>query len=467
MTDLPPCAVCGAPVKAGERYCGKCGSDLEGQATALLTKPLDLSALPLNDATLPLLLRQATAGEFEIVRELGRGAMAAVFLARDTQLGRDVAIKVMSPALVSAHGTVERFLREARTVATLTHPHIIPIYLIRRRGDLTFFVMQYLQGKSLDDVVKQGPLPIPQVVRILREVASALAYAHRQGVIHRDIKPANVMLDGDGNAMVTDFGIAKSREGKALTQTGAFVGTPAYMSPEQCAADPVTGASDQYCLGIMAYEMIEGRLPFDGTTLMGVLYQHLHTPAPAIQRPDCPPALARIVQRMLEKKAADRWPDLGAVVTALDGVASGVPAASPVDAPLRATRRSAPEPEPRSPGIVIGGGIALIVLIGVAAMVLSRRTPSSAPLPAAAPAVDTLGPWRERVRALVDSGIVSNSSGDYLAADRWLDSAGRMARAISAAPLAATAESARTANRSGCQAEAALRGGRGGDLRCP
>ena len=465
MTGIPPCAVCGATVQAGERFCSKCGSDLGAEATALLTTPLDLSALPLNEATLPLLLRQATAGEFEIVRELGRGAMAAVFLAKDTQLGRDVAIKVMSPALVSAHGTMERFLREARTVATLTHPHIIPIYLIRRRGDLTFFVMQYLMGKSLDDVLKNGPLPIPQVIRILREVGSALAYAHRQGVIHRDIKPANVMLDGDGNAMVTDFGIAKSREGQVLTQVGAFVGTPAYMSPEQCAADPVTGASDQYCLGIMAYEMIEGRLPFDGTTLMGVLYQHLHTPAPVIQRPDAPPELGRIVHRMLEKKAGDRWPDLGGVVAALD--AMGTPSA-PVrpEAPLKATFRSARGPAPRSRRLLIGGVVVGVVVIA-GAIVRFRRIPSSVAPPPEASIVDTLGPARDRVSALIDSGIANNAAGEYRSADRWLDSAGRMALGITDAPLVALADSARRANASGCLAEAALRGGRGGALRCP
>ncbi|MGH7732648.1 MAG: protein kinase domain-containing protein [Gemmatimonadales bacterium] len=454
------CAVCGSPLGPGERFCGQCGSDTESQSTDLLTAPLDTASLPLNEDTLPLLLRQATSGDYEIRRELGRGAMATVFLARDVHLGRDVAVKVMSPALVSGHGTVERFLREARTVAALSHPHIIPIHLIRRRGDLIFFVMQYVSGRPLDEVMEAGPLPIPTVTRILDQVSSALAYAHRQGVIHRDIKPANVMLDADGNAIVTDFGIAKLPEGQPLTQTGALVGTPAYMSPEQCAAAPVTGASDQYCLGVMAYEMLAGRLPFDGETFMAVLYQHLHdAPQPiAHWRPDCPPAIEAIVLRMLEKEPARRW-------QSLDDVRRSISVA-PLEVAAPATAARTPRRSGARRMILAAGGVVGVLTLS-AGWALTHRAPA-VPAPAPGPtAADSA--LRNAAQVLLDSAAARNAHGDYHGSAIFYDSARGLARKLGAGAgvLLQTADSGAAANASGCRYEATLRGGRGGALSCP
>ena len=179
-------------------------------------------------------LRQATLGEYEVLAELGRGGMATVYLAHDIALDRKIAIKVMSPVLLSGEGMAERFKREARTAGQLSHPHIIPIYAVRESGALLYFVMKFVEGRPLDSIIREiGPLPIPMVQTILQQVGSALGYAHRRGVIHRDIKPANIMIDADGWAVVTDFGIAKVSEPQGLTMTGATIGTPSYMSPEQ------------------------------------------------------------------------------------------------------------------------------------------------------------------------------------------------------------------------------------------
>src|SRR5262245_44019854 len=268
-------------------------------------------------------LRDATLGHYEVLTELGRGGMATVYLAHDIALGRKVAIKVMSPSLFSGEGMAERFKREARTAAQLSHPHIIPIFSVQESGELLFFVMKFIEGRPLDSIIREvGPLPIPMVRTILMQVGGALGYAHKRGVIHRDIKPANIMLDSDGWAIVTDFGIAKVKETQGLTVTGATVGTPSYMSPEQCAAQELTGATDQYSLGVVAYEMLSGKLPFIAESVMAVMYAHFNQPPrPVVQvRPDCPMDLASTVMRMLEKDQAQRFPTMEAATSAMGTV---------------------------------------------------------------------------------------------------------------------------------------------------
>ncbi len=238
-------------------------------------------------------LRRATLGEFEIGRELGRGGMAAVFLAHEISLDRKVAIKVMSPGLLMGDGMIDRFKREAITIAHLNHPNIVSCYSVRQAEGLHFFVMRYIRGRSLEQLIHDaGTLPLPIVRSILCQVGSALTYAHRSRVVHRDIKPANILIDEDGNAVVTDFGIAKVAELPGHTHTGALVGTPAYMSPEQCSGAEVSGASDQYSLGAVAYEMVTGAAPFTGSTLTVMQAQVERTPPPIRDRcPDCPAEL--------------------------------------------------------------------------------------------------------------------------------------------------------------------------------
>ena len=264
-------------------------------------------------------LRTATLGEYEILGELGRGGMATVFLAHEISLDRKVAIKVMSPAMVHGVGMVERFKREARTAANLSHPNIIPIYSVREVDGLLFCVIKLVQGTALDLIMKElGQLPIPMVHGILAQVGGALGYAHRHGVVHRDIKPGNILIDDEGWAVVTDFGIAKVAENEGMTSTGMAIGTPAYMSPEQATADVVTGASDQYSLGIVAYEMLTGRTPFSGSSMMAIMYSHFHDDPPSIRlmRPDCPEQLCDAVMRMLRKAPDERWPTMEDAVAA-------------------------------------------------------------------------------------------------------------------------------------------------------
>jgi len=323
---IPTCPRCGTAVTAGARACSNCGADVsgqQGQAATAYASPSDATRIGVPQGGLIDALRRATMGEYEIKGELGHGGMASVFLAHEVALDRKVAIKVMSPALFSTAGMVERFKREARTSASLSHPHIIPIFAVRESPEIVYFVMKFIEGRSLESIVHQlGQMPIPLVQAILYQVGSALGYAHRRGVVHRDIKPANIMIDADGWSVVTDFGIAKVAESKGLTQTGATIGTPSYMSPEQCAAKTeLTGASDQYSLGVVAYEMLAGQLPFQAETTVGLLFAHVHETPPSIAdiRPDIPEDVADAVMRMLAKEPEERWPDIETAVGALGG----------------------------------------------------------------------------------------------------------------------------------------------------
>src|SRR6266576_2053385 len=314
------CARCGTSLAPGAYFCLRCGTSVPlttGGAGATVAPPVRRPLPAQHNAQLEA-LRKATLGEYEVLAELGRGGMATVYLAHDLALGRKVAIKVLAPPLLlMGESMFERFKREARTAVALSHPHIIPIYAVKVSDRLLYFVMKHVQGRALDAIIHEvGTLPIAMVQTILAQVGDALGYAHRHGVIHRDIKSANIMLDEEGWAVVTDFGIAKVEQAQGLTMTGVTVGTPAYMSPEQCANREVSGASDQYSLGVVAYEMLTGRLPFKSDSTMSVMYAHFNTSAQPVTelRSDCPPNLAAAVMRMLEKEPEVRWPTMDDVV---------------------------------------------------------------------------------------------------------------------------------------------------------
>jgi serine/threonine-protein kinase len=257
--------------------------------------------------------------------------MSRVFLAEEPRLGRQVVIKVLPPEM-GAGVNAERFEREIQLAARLQHPHIVPLLTAGAQGDLLYYVMPYIQGESLRvKLAREGELPVADAVRVLREVVQALAYAHRHGVVHRDIKPDNILL-ADGFAVVTDFGVAKavsasSGDGtrSSLTSLGMALGTPAYMAPEQAAADPhIDQRADIYAVGALGYEMLCGRPPFVETTPQAVLAAHLtRTPEPVTRyRPTVPPQLQALIARCLEKRPADRWQTAAELVPHLDAMAT-------------------------------------------------------------------------------------------------------------------------------------------------
>src|SRR5213596_3477985 len=231
-------------------------------------------------------LQAALADRYALERELGRGGMATVYLARDLRHGRLVAIKVLRPEIAAALGP-ERFLREIQTAARLTHPHILPLHDSGEAAGSLFYVMPYIEGESpRDRLEREGQLPLEEALRISREVAAALSHAHSHDVVHRDIKPENILLSG-GEAVVADFGIARAivaAGAETLTDTGLAVGTPGYMSPEQATgAEQLDGRSDVYSLGCVLYEMLAGHPPFLGTTAYEILARHAVDPVPPIR----------------------------------------------------------------------------------------------------------------------------------------------------------------------------------------
>ncbi len=261
-------------------------------------------------------------GQYEIERELGRGGMGIVYLARDVKLDRQVAIKVLPPALAGTAEIRERFLREARTAARLSHPNIVAIHRADEIESRVFFVMGYIEGESLAERLRrQGALTPAEAVPIIRDVALALAYAHEHGVVHRDVKPENILLDArSGRAMVTDFGIARVAEAAPLTMTGQLLGSVHYMSPEQVSGDRLDGRSDLYSLGVVAFQALSGRLPFVNESASAVLVAHVTKAAPALQTvaPQVPTALARVIDACLAKSPGARYATGTSLARALD-----------------------------------------------------------------------------------------------------------------------------------------------------
>jgi serine/threonine-protein kinase len=253
---------------------------------------------------------RALAPDFVLEREIGRGGMGIVYLGVDVKLDRPVAIKVLPEHLAGVPEVRERFLREARTAAKLSHPSIVPIYRADETDGVVFIVMSYVEGASLAErITAQTVLPMRELARILRDVALALDYAHAHGVVHRDIKPENILVErASGRAWVTDFGIARLAEAKPLTATGQVLGTVHYMSPEQISGESVDGRSDLYSLGVVGFRALTGRLPFDSDTASAVLVAHVVKPAPKVREiaPRVPEALAALIDSCLAKDPAAR-----------------------------------------------------------------------------------------------------------------------------------------------------------------
>jgi predicted Ser/Thr protein kinase len=267
-------------------------------------------------------LQAALAGEYSLERELGRGGMGIVYLAREVQLDRDVAIKVLPTQLALLPSARERFIREARMAAGLSHPHIVPIHRVGEAGGFVFFVMTYVEGETLGDRIRtRGPLPPAEAARVVREVAWALAYAHGRGIVHRDVKPDNILLEaGTGRALVTDFGIAHGgKDPVPATDPGKVMGTIQFMSPEQAAGEPIDGRSDIYALGVVGYFAVSGRLPFESSNLPALLLRQTTETPPSVTRaaPGLPAAFSAAIDRCLARDPAERFADGEALAAAL------------------------------------------------------------------------------------------------------------------------------------------------------
>ncbi|HKG90338.1 MAG TPA: serine/threonine-protein kinase [Gemmatimonadaceae bacterium] len=347
-----------------------------------MANSLDVDALRVR-------LAAALGDTLELGETLGVGGFAAVFRARDPRLERDVAIKVLDPALGITADLEEQFLREARTVAGVEHPHIVPVYAAESRGGLLYLVMRLLPGRPLSDrIARDGPMEPAEAARIAHEVAQALAFAHERGVIHRDVKPDNILLDGSGNASVADFGMSlvTGRPGPE-TMRGMTVGTPAYMSPEQALAEEVDGRSDVYALGVVLFEMLTGRVPFAGRTVRELMAMHIAAPPPKVSalRAGTPAPLVELVDLMLAKRPADR-PDAAGAARALAAARTPDALLSPAEVRRRRRRKRLTYAGVIAvTAVLVVAGVGALVVKGIASV--TRAMDEGDP-----PALDATGP---------------------------------------------------------------------------
>ena len=403
---MSECQRCGAAIAPGSRFCPSCGRQVLDPAASTLL-------LGATDDALLAEVRHALSGEYELDREVGRGAMAVVYRATESGLGRRVALKVLPPEMTMSRELTERFKREARLAASLEHPNIIPVYREGQAGRFLFMAMKFVEGRSLEDIIEsQGPLPVPVVLHVLRAATSALAYAHERGIVHRDVKSANILVDRDGRVVVTDFGIARAAEDASLTSTGTMVGTPYFMSPEQCAARRIGPQSDQYSLGVVAFQMLTGSVPFQAETLPGIMHHHFYTQVPDLgdARLDVPVALRELIDRALAKKPENRFASTQAMLAAVEAVpfsdesqqqglghlrdlargapipVVGISALPALASAIRLTpqhARSVPPPAPAWSRWAIVLIVDIVLGAGGAAAALLRRDPAPVPIPAA------------------------------------------------------------------------------------
>jgi predicted Ser/Thr protein kinase len=314
-------------------------------------------------------------GRYKILETLGRGGMGTVYRAR-TRDGLEVAIKVINPTLTIDETNTRRFAREAQAMAKLAHRNIVQILDYNEQDGISYLVMKLVRGGTMESVIKEGPLALVDISRFLNQITEALHYAHNQGVIHRDLKPANILLDEDGKVVLTDFGIAKLFDAtKGLTRPDDPIGTPAYMSPEQCRGKPVDESADVYALGVILFEMLTGKLPFDAPDHWALMYKHIHESPPKLRkyRPDIDPGIEWVVRKALAKNPKDRFRTPRGLFESFEDARLGRPGTEKL-----------PQPRPaRKPIRLVALGfmvVLLLLLAGIFLGILGQPDPAAASL---------------------------------------------------------------------------------------
>src|SRR5438094_3330660 len=343
-------------------------------------------------AKLQAVVGELIAGRYELEKLVGSGGMSNVFRAHDRLLERTVALKILHEQYTRDEDYVERFRREARAVAQLAHPNIVTVIDRGEQDGRQFIVFEYVDGRNLKELTARGPLPIDEAIRLTLQVAHALSFAHERGPGHRDVKPQNVLLKEDGQAEVTDFGIARSLDVHGVTQTGTVLGTSDYIAPEQARGQKVDPKTDIYSLGVVLYELLCGEVPFSGDNFVAVAMRHVNEPVPSVleRRPDCPARLDLVIQRAMSKDPADRFAsmdelivELEACLAALDG--RGDEGATMIVPPKPKARRARPRRERRLPTAPLLLVVLAALLVAGGAYLLSRGDGGVPLAPASSP----------------------------------------------------------------------------------
>jgi len=305
------------------------------------------------------------AGRYELEKLVGSGGMSNVFRAHDRLLERTVALKILHEQFTRDDDYVERFRREARSVAQLAHPNIVTVIDRGEQDGRQYIVFEFVEGENLKDLVAHGALPVRDALGLILQVGYALAFAHDRGLVHRDVKPQNVLLNEDGQAKVTDFGIARSLDMQGVTQTGTVLGTSDYIAPEQARGQKVDPKTDMYSLGVVLYELLTGEVPFHGDNFVAVAMRHVHEPAPSVldRRPDCPVRLDLAIQRAMAKDPADRFDSMRNFVAELEACLAELDGRGDEGVTMVVPARRRAGKAPRRPSGVPWGPLLLLVLV--------------------------------------------------------------------------------------------------------
>jgi serine/threonine-protein kinase len=339
---------------------------------------------------------ETIAGRYEVEELVGHGGMSSVYKARDALLERHVALKILHEQYSTDEDFVERFKREARSVAQLQHPNIVTVIDRGEEEGRQYIVFEYIEGENLKEhVVRQGRLDVREALEIADEVARGLAFAHEQGLIHRDVKPQNVLLNGDGRAKVTDFGIARTVDVDGMTQTGTVLGTSNYIAPEQASGQPVDAHSDVYALGVVLYELLAGEVPFPGESFVAVAMKHMHEPAPNLLdvRGDVPLRVAAAVDRALEKDPEQRFPTMDAFAAELEACLAELDQGPEGDQTMviPSARRAARRRKQVSRWPIVIGLLALLAIAAIVIGLVAAGGTNNGGAPAASKRIEVTG----------------------------------------------------------------------------